>query len=617
MAPEGGKLVTVDTSIPGPDKSVAQWDVGRGEGLLITSAAVCRGFLIVGTRRGTIHLYAKQDDQYMCVAWTKLQVKDAVTSLTPLPGRDGAPASNILATCRDGAYRIYAIDREPAAAALRLVHESSPPTMGPVQAGAVFAGDDDDNNNELVVLGFRGTSFVAWNETRQEDVAAVGCGGANRKFAYVTSSSGGAADAAAAGGLLLRFAYTKTSTLNVYSQRGATHRTVRAGGHGREVRSVCAARGGGGYVATGGEDTILRVWRRRAASGPGGGGGGGLRCVAVLNPHRTGIPALAWVGDGYLLSAGGFEDLYVWRVSRLDSAYEGLAVACESQFPDKSRDKDLRIMSIDAEPLGGDGVEEEDGMVVSMAFSNSAVKTYRYARADGWRLLAQGRYTGACPTEVRHLDVDVRGGRGLAVLVTFTDGHVTAWKADRRHPGSGGEAEYEDYTLQAAARLHQNSVKALDLVPLSTGAAAAAAGWLVITGSDDNALGVTHLLPTAAGAVAAYTFGPGHRVSKAHAAAINALRVVRHDEQAGVVVFVTGSNDQRIKTWRLLTTAPPGGEEEAGTGRRVGKIQLLDNSYSSVADPGAMEMLGPEGPLVVVGVGMETWGVGQGALRAG
>ncbi|KAF3342369.1 RNA polymerase II holoenzyme cyclin-like subunit [Verticillium dahliae VDG2] len=293
---------------------------------------------------------------------------------------------------------------------------------------------------------------------------------------------------------------------------------------------------------------------------------------------RAGLRWLADRGDGALLfSCGGNEEFVaVWA--------------------DKSPDGDLRILDFDI--TAGEG-----GVVVSMVFSNSTVGTYLY---DGgqFTLLAKGRYTGACLTRVRHLRVD---GAELEIGTAATDGHLGVWIAQRGEPGAAGE-----YALQTTARLHQSSVKALDMSTLDHDGAEMR---LLLTGGDDNGLGIT-VLQRRAGE---YEFVSKTGVKGAHAAAINGLAILQTaplsaEKQARRTTFATVSNDQRVKVWSLRWGLTEHDEAQ---------LTLLANENSGVADPGDLDVLdGAEEEdfreIVVVGVGMETWRfdlAGKGTLR--
>lgn len=576
--------------------------------MIITAASRCLEYIVLGSRNGQLCLYKpveRNDDAAAptFVLKTQLQTRtrDAILSIVPLPPRPGYPplsSASFVVTARDGTYRIYSIDKKHGNSTIRLQHETATP-FGPIVRDAWFIQSETPGEPpELVVCGFRSTHFVVWNETRQQELATVDCGGTHRTHTYLFCGTGGGKSPTNAG--RIRFAFTRQSELHVFAQDVCVTVPLKTGGHGREIRSIRAS-AGGTYVATGGEDTVVRIW-----SSPKIDNGSTVstwrRCLSVLKLHNTGLHSLAWLGDDCLISAAGSEELFIWRISTIgDSTYDGLAVLCESSYPDSTNDKILRIIGLDAS-LDPD---DKSAMFVSVGLSNSILKTYHYATASGWQLLSQGHYTGACPTQLNHLRL--RHGGDLVVLAAFADGHLTVWKAtpqSREANDAQTSFKYSDYSLLCATKTHQNAVKALDLVSIGQDAGSSTA---IFTGGDDNAIAVTILSSTSNKGNIAYTFEKTSRVSRAHAAAATGAKVLYQEvEETGQSSFtaITCSNDQRVKAWKVLV--PNAGSSD--TSKPV-RIQLLDDRYSAIADPGDVESIGRPGDAsaLVVGMGMETW----------
>ncbi|KAI5920732.1 WD40-repeat-containing domain protein [Camillea tinctor] len=528
-------------------------------GFTPTAAAFCREYLVLGSRHGLVSVLSQDSDgNYSPALNIRVKLKDAITSILPLPSRDESSSTNyFLTTGRDGKFRIYEIKSTPGRAVeAPLLHETSPP-FGPMIEGSWFS-TNADGTRDLLLCGFRSKHFVVWNETQRQEVAAIECGGGHRNFAY--TSAAGRPDR-------VRFAFTKASRMRVFAQARAPHRTLKPGAHGREIKAVSAA---GRLVATAAEDTVIRIWEN----------GERLRCAAAVERHATGIQALRWCGPEHLFSSGGNEEFFAWRVRGLDCHGGSLAVVCEAVFTDRSAAGDLRITDFDVERTGPAEFR------IAMALSNSTAQCYAYSAARGFRLLGRRAYTGACLTQARCL------GRGL--LTAATDGHLAVYN------DVGGEG------APLVARLHQSTVKALDVRALGT-------AYLVVTGGDDNALGVAHVWcpPTSpahpsssdVGGAQGFQIKSKSIVRSAHAAAITGVAIAMLDEEGDAAVVVTASNDQRVKVWRLV-------------GWRSGalRLQILDDRYSAVADAGDLEVLdgdadGGDGGLRVMvgGVGMEVW----------
>lgn len=575
------------------------------KGFIPTAAGVCQDILIFGSRIGALSLHRldQSGGGFRRVAHaSRPGSKDAVSGIVPLPAKPGVPCPYFLTTSRDGRYRIYETATQASetddAVILHLRHEAVPP-LGPIIESGFFTTTTahPGSKSQLILCGFRSREFVVWNETTQQELASVECGGAHRAFTYhVDPTSPGR----------LSFIWTKASRTCVHAQDGVTKRSLKPGGHGREIKAA-AASAQGGFLATGAEDTNIRIWRVDGDGQDGGGAGKGvgLSCLAVVERHTNGIQCLRWAGGNCLVSSSGGEELFVWRVAWLGrSAYEGIAVLCEGVYPDKTRDGDLRIMSFDVQLMDPvSGAEDKGGEVLclSLVLSNSTLKTYRYSKDEGFTLLAQGRYTGACLMQIRHLSVrpESDGRWDLHVLTASTDGHLALWKATgiaSTTPGPPASAEYE---LVEAQRLHQSGIKAIDLRALPHGATSSPPSYAVFTGGDDNAIGHVRIDRAAGGD---FKITSRSLANGLHAAAITGLCVagVEADGPAGLcrVRLCTASNDQRVRSWVAAV----------GDGGAVGRMSLVGDGYSAVADCGDLEQLG-EGRVVVAGVGMEVWTV--------
>ncbi|CAK7273655.1 WD repeat-containing protein 6 [Sporothrix epigloea] len=573
---------------------------GSPVAMVITAASRCLEYIVLGSRNGQLCLYkplvgedcSASPHTYELVTQLQTRTKDAILSIVPLPPRPGNPllsSASFVVTARDGTYRIYCIDKTDVPT-ICLQHETATP-FGPIVRGAWFVGGETPGEPaELVVCGFRSTNFVVWNESRQQELASVDCGGTHRTHTYLYTATGSKASSYAG---KIRFAFTRQSELHVFAQDVCVTTPIKAGGHGREIRCIRSS-SSGKYLATGGEDTVVRIWDSRPHPEQ--------RCLSVLKLHNTGLHNLAWIGDNCLISAAGAEELFIWRITTIpDSSYDGLAVLCESSYPDSTNDKVLRIIGLDASLDRSDKKGVQDAILLSVGLSNSILKTYRYTLAGGWQLLAQCRYTGACLTQLRHLQS--QQARYLAVLAAYTDGHLTVWKASPVVRNGAESLQYSDYSLVCATKAHQNAIKALDIVS-TTVTGAASFSNLIFTGGDDNAIAVTALHETSGIGSSTFSFGNVSRVASAHAAAITGAKILFYEtEESGVVglTAVTCSNDQRVKSWRAIVSP-----ENSTSPIR---IQLLDDCYSAIADPSDVESIGDVGKasVVVVGMGMENW----------
>lgn len=529
----------------------------------VTSAALCGDILLLGSRKGVIAVLQRTQDGYRrAESEVEATTKDAVTSISILTQVGGQPTS-ILTTSRDGKYRIHQMSRREDRFRLRLLHETTPP-FGPIIEDAWFSVNAD-GTKDLMLCGFRSKNFVVWNETRAREIVTVDCGGAHRMFAYTPLSA--SADA-------FRFVFTKTSQLCVFSQSHAPHRTVKEGGHGREIRAVASS---GHYVATAAEDTTIRIWSYDAL-------GTKLRCLAMVEKHTAGIQALKWHGHSHLFSSGGNEEFFVWRTTPLQSEHKELGIVCEAVFPDRTEVGDLRIMDFDVRCLGAEESDANVAFLVSMVFSDSSLKTYLYSKDGGFRIRAKGSYTGACMTQLRHLHAD---NDTVRVLTAATDGHLAVWQAGIS--SSTTDVSVVDFATLVITRLHQSTMKSLDVREVDGPEGKCV---LVVAGGDDNALGIAHLRRDETGR---FAFPSKCIVRSAHAAAITGIAILDGTLSQSQAVVVSTGNDQRVAKWRV-----------AGWQGASPHVQLLHHGHSSVADAGDLEQL-PGDRIVVGGVGLEMW----------
>ncbi|KAI0966481.1 WD40-repeat-containing domain protein [Xylaria arbuscula] len=617
---------------------VLQAEVNTPDGFIVTTAAWCHNYLILGSRHGNISISALTTDGiYAPLLTMEVKIGDKITSILPLPKQSEHSPLYFLTTARDGKYRIYEILGTTNNTQVRLLHETKS-TIGTMIEGS-WLFDRGGGKHDLLLYGFRSKYFVIWNVTQQNEVAAIDCGGGHRVFDQVQIS--GNPDG-------FRFACTKASQMKIYSQTRATHLPLKIGGHGREIKAVAVA--SGKYVATGAEDTVIRIWDLGNGEGE---GREQLRCLLALEKHNTGIQKLKWYKDQYLFSSGGNEEFYVWRVTALESDICPLGVVCEAVFPDRSEVGDLRITDFDVQCLNDfASTDEEDAALksgesrpelefcITMTLSNSTVQSYLYSSRNKFQLLGRRTYTGACLTQLRHLNFADRCH--LQVLTAATDGHLAVFP----HVQASGN-ETEDSTDILVTKLHQNTIKSLDMRSITT---ETGTSYLVVTGGDDDAIGVLHLYhprpPSSSKLISAEDITGGsdsivnstslsHQtpvsessleptqikesqkepqyeirsksiVRSAHAAAVTGIGIVRLENKGRDAVIATTSNDQRVKTWRLVDW------------RSISlKVHLLDDVYSGVADAGDLEVVHEDGPrgssngerVLVAGVGIEAWGV--------
>ncbi|PVH88145.1 WD40 repeat-like protein [Cadophora sp. DSE1049] len=552
---------------------------------LVTSAGRVDGLLALGARSGLLAIYKTTNSANPITIWTppKDSPSDAIATILPLAASDSTAVNiwHFLTTERTGWYSVFSCTATLGSSVTSTgtivcrVHHSRLP-LGPMIEAAWF------RNGDLYFYGFKSKSFVVWNESKYYEVSNVDCGGAHRSYAYSPSS-------ASSGG---HFVYTKASKLYLHSQRNPSHTILEQGGHGREIKAS-AVSVDGWLIATGAEDTAIRIWRYKDDISD---LGTCFDCLSIIEKHTTGIQHLQWYKSKYLFSSGGNEEFFIWAIRSIPGF--GIGIICEASYPDRSADGDLRIMSFDVTDIASSS-EESERLLISMAFSDSTIRTYVYSEAKGFNLLVVGRYASSCLTQLRHIQF-LDGS--IYFLTAATDGNITLWKGDISTSTDPETQSTTRHVIISTKKIHQNTIKSLDLM-------VSKAHFVVATGGDDNAL-----------AVSVYPIdclqGPqqGPRIfilRSAHSAAITALSVVSEADRSSFLIITSG-NDQRVKSWKLHLDLGRGSfpNREAQL-----DISLVGDVFTSVADVGDLSILSArEGRLtkaLVVGNGMDMWDVSK------
>ena len=224
----------------------------------------------------------------------------------------------------------------------------------------------DTTSSSLYIYGFRGTEFVVYNERSDQEIFAVECGGAHRKwtfFPFTAMNSG-------------KFAWTKSSSLHLRLVSKQSHEVLRNGGHGREIKAMAVAPTvrenlfDWPLIATGAEDTDIRLFAHIEEEQP------QLKCLKVIKKHVTGIQELQWCPIGqYLFSSGGVQEFFVWKIQSLPLVSVG--TMCESACPSPNFDTELRItgFSVSLLPREADVIHLDKKLVylIIMAYSDSTI----------------------------------------------------------------------------------------------------------------------------------------------------------------------------------------------------------------------------------------------------
>lgn len=301
-------------------------------------------YLFLGFRRGSVAVYSLvQGQAFLFRIIERAHAKEAITSMLWVSLPNTSATGHLISTGRDGCCVISYINLS--ANSVTLVHDLSLP-IGPNLEGLYY------QNDHLMVYGFSSTKFVVYDTTAEEEIMNVETGGSHRSWAFQPNLS------QEEGNILV---WTRASSMHICRQDGPNHQVIRSGGHGREIKAVTVSWGARQLIATGAEDTDIKIFEYLDAD---------LICRSTLRKHTTGIQHLQWSDDGeYLFSSGGCEEFYIWRVRNLPPPL-GIGVVCESFCVPESEHSDLRITSFDIRKSEG----PESRFLIAMVYSDSHIR---------------------------------------------------------------------------------------------------------------------------------------------------------------------------------------------------------------------------------------------------
>lgn len=611
--------------------------------------------LLLGSRAGALAVYAELTPDGTAanipVCFRHIHGEDSMTSIKILKTRYEAGLEktiHILTTGRDGYYAVHCLSWDLSSGVsqprLSTLHRSSP-SFGPNVEGSYFTSNDSlsgTKTSDLILYGFRSTSFVVWNETQQSTLLSVECGGSHRSWSYIDSNNQSDNEVLETADQMSRipdsvrtFVWTKAGNVNWTSVQGSPHKSIVKGGHGREIKAVAGysrVSGSGSralpLVATGAEDTNIQLFALSVGQSEAS-GNTAFQSLAVLKGHTTGLQHLNFSSSGaYLFSSAGCEEFYVWKLM-YDVPYIGVGVVLQDQMPKEADDSDARIMSFDQKDISisdhlSTGAHHEVAFLMTLAYSNGKVKIVKYTptleRGKGsFEMLREILYGSFCLMQASLLSPDTFTSPALLL-----DSHVLS-------AGTNGFLNTSPVLLDGighiqptieANRVHQSSILSMDTVFLGGDS------WLAATGGDDNALGLTVISRTSG------TQGPSANVArslcipKAHAAALTALKITGlKSTAAGLTLQVISvGNDQRLKVWGVEVSSDflAHSENKLMDGLKVKKLHA---EWTAVADVSAIELVeeperedldghghGIPAPnrcrVMIVGVGMQLLDVG-------
>nr|OQO25822.1 hypothetical protein B0A51_09492 [Rachicladosporium sp. CCFEE 5018] len=534
------------------------------------------GIAVLGSRSGAIAVYdlGSQGPVSLSPYFERAGVHgDAITSLSFAPLKATSESRYLFASSRDGTYSVHLATFGTRGLCFDLVHKLS------LSFGPNIEGLQITEAGHLQVWGFRSKHFILHDVTSQEDVVKVGCGGVHSSWAFLSTDEGGT------------FAWTQAGKIVWTTQTQQPVQRINAGGHGREIKACAVSPGLPQLIATGAEDTDIKLFTYDETRG--------FRCLQTLRKHVTGIQHLQWSSDGtWLFSSGGFEEFFAWKITR-DVPYVNVGVVCTAGYPRNGK-SDLRIMGFDVQEVHPEGRGGSIEFQITMAYSDSTLKIWssNTESPDAWTLLAQGSYLTSCLSSVHILRP---AGSNVTILTTSTDGHIALWSHE---PTDAAKVSWT-----SRHKLHQNAILARNMCKLSD------SSIIVVTGGDDNALAFTRIASLASASPSLTTL----IVSKAHAAAVTGV-LCRSTGANGTLEVVSVGLDQKVKVWQVRIDTGQDGVDGL-------EVQRKGKAWSSVADAGEMVWSGGCGTapghgehdkqagVLVVGVGMEVWSFGPNTIK--
>lgn len=616
-------LKNVELRLPSTFQPTAFVDVSEGN------------LLILGSRSGALAIYldaAREGGTANGIAPAfcarHIHGSDTVTHLQSFSAakcNEQDPACyEIISTGKDGSYAIHKItfrNCEPASRSpvMTTLHRSCPP-FGPNIEGASVRLTSS-SSPELLLHGFDGKNFRCWNESRNSEVISIPCGGAHRNWAYSSKYLDMQSGVTSQGGC---FVWTKAGVFNMARFFSPAHEIVQPGGHGREIKAMAVQKEDPGHdgqyaptmrlIATGAEDTAIRLWMVTTVGKHAHVGTQSLvrkdnaSCIRVLKKHTTGIQHLSFC-QNFLFSSAGCEELFIWKLN-FGVGVVSIGTVFLAALPKHAVASDLRITSFKAifiacDPAA-DSLPEHEHIHIYTTYSNSTVRVFRYTNdhalppGDRFQLMAEGCYNATCLTNICLLSESTPW-----FLTASTNGAVAVWPVVDHHKNATEQPSSLSYMTEHF--IHQNAILALHTVRLGP------KYYLLLTGGDDNALGITLILESAGRSMLCESSGdkdglPTPRLRtllmpRAHAAAITALEVIdlRKETHLTILTVVSTGNDQRLKIWRVtvnldeLSQSDHDPRTSAGTfgpeALRAIEVQLVEEMWTSVADASSIAVL--------------------------
>lgn len=363
--------------------SVAKWDTAFPQvetltlnlpqsPFAVSSACLTQNgdFLLIGSKLGGIALYrvsASNRSPDPLLVNRRVHGHEGTNALRVMSSTaiDNTGLEYVMSCGRDGTYCLHEIQTgkdESTAVTFETIHQIPSGVDGNLEGMYV-----DADTGDLMIYGFRSQSFVLRNESKQTDIVSIAAGGARRLWAFHPGVNGESQ---------ALFLWKEGVTLRTHRIRADLTRSLRSGGHGREIKAmdgVRAPHGMGSFFATGAEDTVVRIF---ASSSPASAGPwGSFKPLRDFDTHMSGIQQVTWSKDGhYLFTSGAYEEFFAWRVRWVPSF--GIAAVLVASSPKENPASELRVTSFDVLDVAQSGSDR--GFLLCLTLSNSTIKVRHY-----------------------------------------------------------------------------------------------------------------------------------------------------------------------------------------------------------------------------------------------
>lgn len=507
-------------------------------------------WLILSSRYVTLAVYDLSESSLSGI-FKKLAQGDTITSISII--ETSANLLTLLVTVRDGVYMYLDLVKGSEGFSVQ-IKQHNKLSRGFVEGGFIH-GDD------LILYGFRSSSFYIWNETKQLEVMTELCGGSHRLWKLFRADSHENSR--------YKFVYTNKSTLYINNFTGRfindRYGLINNGTHGREIRDVTISPekwNNEHLVMTASEDATVRLGKLSQD--------GQISTIWSLNNHISGLQRVKFLDSEFVGSSAANEEFIIWKIDNSGGPRNSATCPLISEFTrlkPTNDNPDLRIMDFDS-------FKFKDGFIVTTVYSDSNIRLWYFDTVcKKFQLLASNFYSTFCILDVNLL----KFGERTFVQISTTDGFLSVWEitdilvdVEREAVGLG--------KMIIKQQLHQNAVKAV--LTLSTDT-----GYQIFTGGDDNSLILSTLsLENGELKLMVESF-----VEKAASSTITSI-----SKSAGETVVVT-SVDQIVRKWSYSES----------------KLVCLAARYTTIADTGCSDSVIVDGKTLAIigGAGLSVWEV--------